>query len=41
MSVMNTEDRKPTNLELFFFNRDELDEMTSDPDFHRFVKLET
>ena len=41
MSVMNTEDRKPTNLELFFFNRDELDEMTSSPEFHKFIKMET
>ena len=38
---MDKEKREPTNLELFFFNRDELDEMTSDPNFQNFIKKET
>ena len=40
MSVMNKKEHKPTNLELFFLDKKELDEMTSSPQFHEFVKEE-
>ena len=41
MSVANKKKRKPTNLELFFLDKQELDEMTSTPQFYEFVKEET
>jgi hypothetical protein len=41
MSTMGKEKRKPTNLELFFLDKKELDEMTSTDAFQSFVKQET
>ena len=41
MSVVNKKERKPTNLEIFFLDKKELEEMTSSPQFHDFVKEET
>ena len=41
MSTMGKEKRKPTNLELFFLDKQELDEMTSTDAFQSFVKQET
>ena len=38
---MGKEKRKPTNLELFFLDKKELDEMTSTDAFQSFVKQET
>ena len=40
MSVVNKKERKPINLELFFLDKQELEEMTSSPQFHEFVKEE-
>ena len=40
MSVVNKKERKPTNLELFFLDKQELEEMTASPQFHEFVKEE-
>ena len=40
MRVVNKKERKPINLELFFLDKQELEEMTSSPQFHEFVKEE-
>jgi hypothetical protein len=40
METMGKKDRSPTNLELFFLDKKELDEMTSTETFHSFVKEE-
>ena len=37
MDIINKEERKPTNLELFFLDKLELEEMTSTPQFQGFV----
>ena len=40
MSVVNKKERKPTNLELFFLDKQELEEMTASTQFHEFVMEE-
>lgn len=40
METMGKKDHTPTNLELFFLDKKELEEMTSEESFHSFVKEE-
>ena len=40
METMGKKDRSPTNLELFFLDKKELEEMTSEESFQNFVKEE-
>tara|TARA_Y100000296_G_C4954534_1_gene147867 strand:- start:45 stop:362 length:318 start_codon:yes stop_codon:yes gene_type:complete len=40
MKIVDKDKRKPTNLELFFFDKEELEEMTSTDQFRSFVKEE-
>ena len=40
MKIVDKDKRKPTNLELFFFDKEELEEMTSTDQFQTFVKEE-
>ena len=40
MKIVDKEKRKPTNLELFFFDKEELEELTSTDPFKEFVKEE-
>ena len=40
MSIVDKKERKPTNLEIFFLDKKELEEMTSSDQFHDFVKEE-
>ena len=41
METMGKKDHTPTNLELFFLDKKELEEMTSEESFHSFVKEES
>ena len=41
MSVVKKKEYSPTNLEIFFLDKKELEEMTSSKQFHEFVKEET
>ena len=41
MSIVDKKERKPTNLEIFFMDKKELEEMTSSTQFQDFVKEET
>lgn len=40
MEIMSEKERTPTNLELFFIDQKDLEEMTSNEAFHNFVKKE-
>lgn len=40
MEIMDKDKRKPTNIELFFFDKKELEEMTSSDTFRDFIKEE-